>query len=380
MKRAGKRGKRHPPLRPADVRLSAIPAILPHYDSMMSTLSTSPITLAPEIRAVVGSDSPVVDFLSNELALVQRLFEEQLASDLPAVNRLCAHIERYRGKMLRPTLTLLAGAAAHAGSLRVEEAHRVVAAVAEMIHMATLVHDDVLDEAELRRKGATVNYLHGNEAAVLLGDYLISNAFHLCSTLGRPEINRRIGEVTNRLCAGELLQLHHREHWSIDEPTYFEIIERKTATLIGLCCELGAQLSGAESALSASMERAGRELGIAFQIQDDLLDLVGEEPVVGKSLGRDIAKDKLTLPVIYYLARADQRQREEMLRLLGGSDQPQRAAQVRERLLRSGAIESARDEARRRVLGAQELLEGLAPSEARSALTAMARAIVERAR
>ena len=160
--------------------------------------------------------APLQEFLADALARVEARFDLQLRSDLPPVSKLCAHIERYRGKMLRPTLAILAGLAAHPraadappGSIITED-HLLIAAVCEMVHMATLVHDDVLDEAETRRRGRTVNRLYGNEAAVILGDYLIASAYHLCSQLADQAVALEVARVSMTLCAGELLQLHHR--------------------------------------------------------------------------------------------------------------------------------------------------------------------------
>ena len=185
------------------------------------------------------------------------------------------------------------------------EAHTVIATVVEMVHMATLVHDDVLDEAELRRKGATINHLRGNEAAVLLGDYLISHSYHLCSGLDSQFASRLIGRTTNRVCEGELLQLDNRNNLDLDEETYLQIIERKTASLCAACCLLGAKFAGAERRRrSAALETYGLSLGIAFQIQDDILDLVGDAGAVGKTLGIDVEKGKLTLPLIHFLRTA----------------------------------------------------------------------------
>lgn len=320
--------------------------------------------------------------LEAELEAVSTIFRRQLASDLPAVNDLCRHVARYQGKMLRPTLTLLCGLAARADDAEwttaVGDSHRVLAAVTEIIHMATLVHDDVLDESELRRNAATVNHLRGNETAVLLGDYLISNAFHLCSSLGRPDINRRIGATTNELCAGELLQIHHREDWSIDEATYFAIIERKTASLISLCCRLGAEEAGAAPEVAEALGTYGRLLGIAFQIQDDLLDLVGEERVVGKSLGRDLEKGKLTLPMIHFFSRVDATERLEMLEHLAqpnGTVQPLRISAL---LLASGAVRSARATASSLVEQARDQLSLVPPSAAQQLLDDLACAVITR--
>src|SRR5687768_5233602 len=182
----------------------------------------------------------LTECIAPQMAAVERLFHEELTSDLAPVNTLIKHVSRFRGKMLRPTLLLLAGKAC--GEL--VDAHVTLATVVEMVHMATLVHDDVLDEAELRRKGATINHLRGNEAAVLLGDYLISHSYHLCSSVDSGVVasattsparklppqfaSRLIAKTTNEVCEGELLQLDNRNNLDLDEQTYLEIIRRKT--------------------------------------------------------------------------------------------------------------------------------------------------------
>lgn len=325
--------------------------------------------------------------IDGQLAQVDSIFRAQLQSDLPTVNHLCTHIEAYQGKMLRPMLTLLSGLAAHPqvaktpiedwGQL-LTQSHRVIAAVTEMIHMATIVHDDVLDDAQMRRNGDTVNFLHGNEAAVLLGDYLISNAFHLCSTLGRPELNEQIGATTNELCAGELLQVHHRNNFSIDEDTYFAVIERKTASLIALCARLGAQESDASSACAQALAQFGRHLGIAFQIQDDILDLVGDEATVGKSLGQDLVKGKLTLPMIQFFTSANSAERERMLDLLGRCDDPEIASDIRTALVESGAIDQARQTAQGLVTSAQSELSKVPESPVRAVMKHLAQSVITR--
>jgi octaprenyl-diphosphate synthase len=317
---------------------------------------------------------PAATFVADQLEQVAVVFERQLACDLSAVNRLCLHIEQYRGKMLRPTLVLLSGLAVRGDGEEIDEAHRIVAAVVEMIHMATLVHDDVLDEAEMRRGGHTVNHLWGNESAVMLGDYLISNAFHLCSTIGDPTINLSLGAVTNTICEGELMQLHHRDDYALDDATYFEIVRRKTASLIGVCCRLGAVLGGAEKTVADALLQFGEALGTAFQIRDDLLDLIGEQSVVGKSLGRDLAKGKLTLPLIYHVARTGQADRGMVLRMIEQRD----SAGLRERLLESGAVDATQDTARQLVIEAKTLLPRLPESSARDLLDHFADTVISR--
>ena len=317
-----------------------------------------------------GSEGLGLSQLAPLLADVGKAFERQLASDLPPVNTLCRHVERYRGKMLRPTMVFLCGQAFGP----VGERHVIVAATCEMIHMATLVHDDVLDEAEVRRKGHTVNHLRGNEVAVMLGDYLISNAFHLCSRAGDPALNLRLGEVTNTLCEGELVQLSHREDLSLDERTYFEIVRRKTAVLIGACCELGAQLSGAPADAVAALRRFGEGIGVAFQIQDDLLDLEGRQDVVGKSLGRDLEKGKLTLPVIIHLAQASGEVRERTIEAIRARD----GAALLAELTASGSLAEARSRAVELVAAARTELRHVPAGLSRDALDAAAMAIVHR--
>ena len=317
-----------------------------------------------------GSEGLGLSQLAPLLAEVGKAFERQLASDLPPVNTLCRHVERYRGKMLRPTMVFLCGQAFGP----VGERHVIVAATCEMIHMATLVHDDVLDEAEVRRKGHTVNHLRGNEVAVMLGDYLISNAFHLCSRAGDPALNLRLGEVTNTLCEGELVQLSHREDLSLDERTYFEIVRRKTAVLIGACCELGSQLSGAPADAVAALRRFGEGIGVAFQIQDDLLDLEGRQDVVGKSLGRDLEKGKLTLPVIIHLAQASGEVRERTIEAIRARD----GAALLAELTASGSLAAARSRAVELVAAARTELRHVPAGVSRDALDAAALAIVHR--
>jgi octaprenyl-diphosphate synthase len=319
-------------------------------------------------------DTALAADIAAGLARVETLFESQLASQFPAVNDLCRHVERYRGKMLRPTLVLVSGLAFTSDGEALRGEHDIIAATVEMIHMATLVHDDVLDDAEIRRRGQTVNFLRGNETAVMLGDYLISNAFHLCSRAGDPSLNLRLGEVTNTLCEGELVQLSRRHDLTLDANTYFEIVRRKTAVLVGAACELGTRLAGASRGESDAMREFGERLGVAFQIQDDLLDLLGDEATVGKSIGRDLEKGKLTLPVIIHLARGTPVQRERTIAAIRARD----GAALLAELTAAGALAEARSRAMAMVDAARKELALVPACPARDALDAAALAIVQR--
>ncbi|MBX3323073.1 MAG: polyprenyl synthetase family protein [Phycisphaeraceae bacterium] len=326
---------------------------------------------------------PLALFLASQLERVSVRFDEHLRCELPPVSELCAHVERYRGKMLRPTLVLLCGVASSAepDGLRVSEEHITLAAVSEMVHMATLVHDDVLDEAETRRRGQTVNRLRGNEAAVILGDYLIAGAFHLCSQVSQREASLVVGQASMDMCAGELLQLHNRENFSIDERTYYEIVRRKTGALIGAACRLGAIASGARAEVCDLFEQFGMSLGTAFQIQDDLLDLTGRAAVVGKDTGKDPEKGKLTLPMIHHLLAATVDQRARTLGVLEDVARhgPGAAVELATVLESTGSIAHAKGEAERLVAEACAMLSAIEPSKARDLLEHLARAAVNRA-
>lgn len=332
---------------------------------------------------------PVQCAIMAALARVNERFDRQLRSDLPPVTRLCGHVERYRGKMLRPTLALACGLAARPGpgpggeEYPISDDHVTVAAVCEMIHMATLVHDDVLDEADVRRRGQTVNRLHGNEAAVILGDYLIAAAYHLCSQLDAQATALLVAHTSMTLCAGELLQLSHRGDFSLDEPTYFEIVGRKTASLVALACRLGAEQSGASEVDARRFERFGSRIGIAFQIQDDLLDLTGRQASLGKPVGQDLAKGKLTLPMIHHLGSIAPNDRGRSLRLLEaacapGPDAPDAAAGLLRALEASGSVAHAKAAAESLVAEAKGELASLPDSLPRSLLLGMADAVVNR--
>lgn len=315
----------------------------------------------------------VTSCIAPQMLAVEARFEAELKSDLSCVNVLVKHVSRFRGKMLRPMLVLLSGKAT--GTLN--DAHVTLATVVEMVHMATLVHDDVLDDAELRRKGATINHLRGNEAAVLLGDYLISHSYHLCSSLDSQFASRVIAATTNRVCEGELLQIDNRNNLDLDEETYFQIIGRKTASLCATCCLLGAKFSGASDEQLTELERYGHALGTAFQIQDDILDIVGDAETVGKTLGLDVEKQKLTLPMIHFLRTAP-REHRALLRSLLTSREADKVERIRNLILPSKSIDYARGQAEKLVARARAALQTLPDSEARLVLDTMAEFVINR--
>src|SRR5262245_23312017 len=275
---------------------------------MNSSLAAPPAAAAPvpELFAPIAAD----------LEEVERVLARALRARYARVAPVVDHVRHYRGKRLRPVLLLLAARACG----RVTAAHHVLGAVVEMIHTATLVHDDVLDGARVRRRVATVNAVWGVQTSVLLGDYLFTHAFHLASTLDDARACRLIGEATDRVCEGELCQVLERGNLDLSEAEYLDIIDGKTAELTACCCHLGALYSGAAPEVIQALARYGRCVGLAFQIADDLLDLIGEERTAGKSLGTDLEQRKLTLPLIHLLAGGDERLAARVRQVLASPD------------------------------------------------------------
>ena len=311
--------------------------------------------------------------IARDLEEVERILRQTVESSRPGVDRLIAHLAPYRGKRLRPALLLLTAQACGG----VNSAHHLLGAVVEMIHTATLVHDDVLDNATMRRHAPTVNAGWGNQASILLGDYLFTHAFHLSSTLDDVQACRLIGEATNRLCEGELHQVVQRGNLDLSEAEYFDIIDAKTAELTACSCRLGALYAGAGEQVVEQMTSYGRSLGIAFQIADDLLDLIGEEQAAGKSLGTDLEQQKLTLPVIHLLASAAPEQASRVRALLQSAAPSRRIALARE-LEASGALAYARRRAEAFAAQAAADLDCLLPSECRAILEMLTERVVNR--
>ena len=309
----------------------------------------------------------------EELDRVERIFDDELFSHHPFIDQLCTRVRHYHGKMLRPALVLLSGQACGG----VEDAHRTLAAVVELVHLATLVHDDVLDEADLRRRQATVNAAHDNKTAVLLGDYLISHAYHLCSSLDDQYAARAVGATTNTVCEGELMQVAQRHNPGLTEEGYFEIIRKKTASLTATCCVLGARYAGADEETVRAAQEFGLAAGMAFQIVDDLLDLTGDQADTGKTTGRDLAFGNATLPIIHCLATAPPSDRRRLQEAVGARS----AASVDEVctwLERTDSIEYANDCAQGFVQTALDRLSLLPGSAARDSLRAMTEFILHR--
>ncbi|MGH8049494.1 MAG: polyprenyl synthetase family protein [Arenimonas sp.] len=253
---------------------------------------------------------------THEMAAVNDLIRERLSSEVALINQISEHIIAAGGKRLRPMLaTIAARALGHGGREPTQ-----LAAIIEFIHTATLLHDDVVDESNLRRGRKTANALWGNAPSVLVGDFLYSRAFQLMVELDDMTIQRVLADATNAIAEGEVLQLLHVHNPDTDEPTYLRVIERKTAVLFAAATRLGALVAGADAVTQQRFSDYGLNLGMAFQIADDVLDYTSDAATLGKNLGDDLAEGKATLPLIHALSMADTEQAAQLRLIIETGD------------------------------------------------------------
>jgi octaprenyl-diphosphate synthase len=289
------------------------------------------------------------------------------------INQIADHIIAGGGKRLRPMLHVLAaGAAGYTGAQHVK-----LAAVIEFIHTSTLLHDDVVDESDLRRGRKTANALWGNAASVLVGDFLYSRSFQLMVELDDMRVMRILADTTNTIAEGEVLQLLNIGNADVDEAAYLAVIERKTAVLFAAATELGGLLGGLPADQVAALRRYGMELGYAFQIADDVLDYTSDTDTLGKNIGDDLAEGKPTLPLIYALQQATS---EEMQAIRQAIEHGELTAldRVLATIRRSGALERTHARAVQHAQAAREALAMLPASAYRDALAALANYSVQR--
>jgi len=271
------------------------------------------------------------------------------------------------GKHLRPTLVALS-----AGALgEVTDAHVTAAVIIEMVHLATLVHDDVMDEAEIRRGKLTLAANWGNEIAVLFGDCLFAQALKLAASFPTPEVCRAVAMATNTVCTGEILQTQHRRNFELSQREYFRVIEMKTAELFTLSCDLAAFIGGAKPEQRAALKQFGAAFGTAYQVYDDCVDLFGTESEAGKSLGTDLAKGKLTWPVLLAWERANATDRA-CLEVLIQNWQPGNLSAVNGLLVRYETFEPSREVVAKYLETARRALKNLPESSGRAGLFELA--------
>src|SRR5437762_795051 len=305
--------------------------------------------------------------VADDLRRVDVLIGHRLESDVALVREVARYIVAAGGKRLRPALLLLAcGALGYRGEPRF-----ALAAVVEFIHTATLLHDDVVDESELRRGLRTANAAFGNAASVLVGDFLYSRAFQMMVEVDDMRVMRVLADATNTIAAGEVMQLMGSHDPEVDEARYLEVIRRKTAKLFEAAARLGAVLAKGASAVEEGLARYGAHVGTAFQLIDDVLDYSGEEAAIGKSLGDDLAEGKPTLPLIHAMRAGSPADKDRVRRAIvdgGRAD----FGEVLKAIRASGSLDYARAAAQREAQAALAALEPLPQSEFKRSLLELA--------
>lgn len=304
---------------------------------------------------------------------VDAMIRRRLESDVGLIRQIAEHIIAGGGKRLRPALVFLAaGATGYRGEHHVE-----LAAVIEFIHTATLLHDDVVDESDLRRGRKTANAEFGNAASVLVGDFLYSRAFQMMVGVRSMRVMEVLSNATNAIAEGEVLQLLNAHNFAISEANYLEIIRRKTAKLFEAAAQLGAILGEAGDDLERGLARYGMHLGTAFQLIDDVLDYFGDATHTGKNLGDDLNEGKATLPLIYVMQRGS-REHAELVRSAIKQGGREGFKAVLDAVHSTGALEYVRDRARDEARSAREAIAALPSSNYRDSLLELSNFAVER--
>ena len=311
--------------------------------------------------------------VADDMRRVDGLIRQRLGSDVALVRQVAEYIVAAGGNRLRPALLLLPRGAAGVGRAAADagEARLALAAVVEFIHTATLLHDDVVDESQLRRGRRTANAAFGNAAAVLVGDFLYSRAFQMMVELDDMRVMRVLADATNAIAAGEVMQLMASHDPDVDETRYLEVIRRKTAKLFEAAARLGGILAGGPPELEAGLAAYGMHLGTAFQLIDDVLDYSGDAAAIGKSLGDDLAEGKPTLPLIHALRTGSPGQATLVRHAIveGGRED---FGGVLEAIRASGSLDYASAAARREAAAAARAIDALPRSEFKQSLLELA--------
>ena len=320
----------------------------------------------------------IFNLIGAELALVEAEFERQARSNIQVISYLGDYLRASGGKRVRPALTLLAnytvgGDASRYNSIR-------MAAVMEFLHTATLVHDDIIDNAEMRRNRPSINSRFGNQTAVLMGDWLYMSAFEASLAERSLPILDILTAVTRKMTEGELIQLTSLGRVDISVDQYFDILWRKTAHLFSACCEIGAILGGATVEQQEALKDYGMNVGTAFQLVDDLLDFTTDDETLGKPAGADLLEGKVTLPLIYLLEKEPGHRGALLDVMREGSYRDVGRHKLRQAVEDSGALERALQCAQNYAVAAVEALGALPPSKYKDALAALPTYILERDR
>jgi len=320
----------------------------------------------------------IFSVIAADLTQVEAEFERQARSNVQVIAYLADYLRESGGKRVRPALTILSNYAVGGDGSRYNSIR--MATVMEFLHTATLVHDDIIDSADTRRNRPTVNALYGNETAVLMGDWLYMSAFETSLAERSLPILDILTRVTRKMTEGELLQLTTLGHTDVSEQHYLDIIQRKTAFLFSACCEVGAILGGASETEQTALANYGMNLGMAFQLTDDLLDFTSTDDALGKSAGVDLLGGKVTLPLIYLMATNASAREMVQTVMTEGAYQTVARRELLEAVKGVGALDRARARGDEYAAAAQTALNDLPSSEFRDSLRSIPAYVLDRDR
>ncbi len=312
--------------------------------------------------------------IKNELVHFNSIFKDSLKSKVGLVDLITKYILKQKGKKVRPLLVLLSSKAA--GGVT-ERSYRG-AILVELLHTATLVHDDVVDSAEKRRGFPSINAVWKNKVAVLMGDYLLSRGLLIAVEGEDFDFLKIVTDTVRRMSEGELLQIKKTKKLDIDEDTYMSIISDKTASLLSTCCEIGALSTSGNQEYQIAMRNFGEYLGRAFQIRDDILDYVGSSKLIGKPLGGDIKEKKITLPLIHALKTAPSKEAAAIIKLIRKNKKRENISEVLEFVRKYKGLDYANSVAIEYSRKAKQTLEIFSDSESKLALEALVDFVIER--
>ena len=294
--------------------------------------------------------------IQADLDKFEEEFLDSLQSEVHLINSVIQYVAKHRGKRMRPALIFLV--ARMLGNL--DENGMNAARIVELIHTATLIHDDVVDESDMRRGAASVNQIWTNKISILIGDFIFSQVLNKMLKIGNPSIIKIISRVTTRMSEGELLQIQQSQNLQLDEKSYFQMISAKTASLIAAACHIGAIVGSNYSGIDTEkFWNLGTYLGCAFQIQDDLLDYIGDQTITGKPVGNDVKENKITLPLIYAIHKNGDFPADRLRELLSEKKTDEEVLAVRNLVIESGGVEYAQRKATQFVELAHEILSPL---------------------
>ncbi len=316
----------------------------------------------------------IFDPIRSEMALLEVAVSKALQADNAFQQALNDHLLTFSGKQLRPALTLLASKFGNAS----QEDSIKLAVACELLHTATLIHDDIVDNSDMRRNQASLNAKWGSNISLICGDIIYAKAFQLLAELKSVELNQLFADCVAKVCTGEMKQLEARGTFDWNEATYLEMIQNKTASLFATACEAGAIISDANPDISNALSEFGSNLGMAYQIIDDCLDLVGTIDILGKEVGSDLGTNDPTLPMIYFAQTFNGTAAQELKAMLNNIVDTSQITQIQEKITSTGALQKAINKANAFIKSAKENLKSLPNTDESKALNLLVDFILQR--